>query len=898
MSEPSHLTETRRGPAPPTMCVCMSVDNVLQPNLTAIPCNRRFLRFVLCSDTRPGHVTQNTSLRQVLSRENCPTGHVRVQQICLLLLWIPSKSAHGNVCQQFTAQVLMETETKHLADILYLISLPVIMWRRGAFQTVHTERHVSHDVFEYNSISDTTHGFLLCQSDKRTLSSSNHLFRCKEGGYISLFFYCDGNTNCPNDTSDETRCECSLHHAQCNQDEPGHSGNTCLKHHYVSVDGKCHTFNSALLKDNEPSQLGQPKVFQDKISNSTVVFHGQFGIPCGQAEETFLVSQICIFQLSSQGNFSPCTNGAHLTVCRTFQCNMLFKCDYSYCVPWKDVCNGQWDCPFGEDEHESSCEVTVGCKHMYKCETSSKICIHLGQVCDEIQDCPAGDDELLCSLSTKVCPKWCKCLLFAVYCGNTPLIELSDDMKHFQSITIENSTLSSILCAQHFDSIVMKLINNKIQSLKQMVFPVDILVLILDKNCIKSIGKMDFSFLRQLKILSLKINCIKLVENESFGKLYHMFVLDLSKNPLGYIPEHFCKESVHLQMLSLLQTPVHQIHSMAFRNMRAVVISTDRSQVCCMVPSPHSCLSSEVPHISCSDLLPTYSMSLSYLSVALLLKLSNTLSFLLHVLCLKCQKAFGSMVAFINVTSIFIALYLLLIWFVNHQFTDRFFSEEKRWRSSFLCSLLFFFFLVYSLLFPVSLLVLSVSRHMIVIHPIKTRFKRSAFVKKLILLLFCVFLAFSATVCCGLLLNIDSIPSKLCLPVLDPSKSVPSMSVLSFVVMLHQSTCFLLIFSSHLFVMLKMRGTSGESQVRTAAVSALVRQLTCLTTCCLVSWVPPDVVFVSAIWLPATHMDQTVIWMVVFTVPFSSLSHPLLFVCLIVKKMTRVSNTCLSRFGQ
>ena len=36
-------------------------------------------------------------------------------------------------------------------------------------------------------------------------------------------------------------------------------------------------------------------------------------------------------------------------------CNMRFKCELAYCIPWNYVCNGRWDCPNGEDENQDRC---------------------------------------------------------------------------------------------------------------------------------------------------------------------------------------------------------------------------------------------------------------------------------------------------------------------------------------------------------------------------------------------------------------------------------------------------------------------------------------------------------------------------------------------------------------
>ena len=85
----------------------------------------------------------------------------------------------------------------------------------------------------------------------------------------------------------------------------------------------------------------------------------------------------------------PCRNGGHLENCGNFECNMMFKCPDYYCIPWTYVCDGKWDCPFGQDELNNTVS-TVGkmCQEMYKCTNEQHTCISIGNICDGQIDCP------------------------------------------------------------------------------------------------------------------------------------------------------------------------------------------------------------------------------------------------------------------------------------------------------------------------------------------------------------------------------------------------------------------------------------------------------------------------------------------------------------------------------
>ncbi len=86
----------------------------------------------------------------------------------------------------------------------------------------------------------------------------------------------------------------------------------------------------------------------------------------------------------------------------TVSCGSYFKCPNYYCLHWKLVCDGAWDCPWGTDE--TSC-LKRDCPGMFPCPSSS-ICILASNICDSIKDCPHLQDEIFCDV--RGCPDNCK----------------------------------------------------------------------------------------------------------------------------------------------------------------------------------------------------------------------------------------------------------------------------------------------------------------------------------------------------------------------------------------------------------------------------------------------------------------------------------------------------------
>lgn len=135
-----------------------------------------------------------------------------------------------------------------------------------------------------------------------------------------------------------------------------------------------------------------------------LLFYKIKGMPCKNKSmlhcyvdhaKCFTISDLCIFDHDINGNIKICRNGAHLKNCSFYQCSDTFKCFNSYCIPFWKVCDGTWDCPFGEEERDC---VSRSCSGLFKCQNSS-MCIHFNSMCDSINHCPEKDDELSCSVA-------------------------------------------------------------------------------------------------------------------------------------------------------------------------------------------------------------------------------------------------------------------------------------------------------------------------------------------------------------------------------------------------------------------------------------------------------------------------------------------------------------------
>ena len=211
-----------------------------------------------------------------------------------------------------------------------------------------------------------------------------------------------------------------------------------------------------------------------------------------------------------------CRNGKHLQDCENAHCSAMMKCPNSYCVPYRYVCDGKWDCWNGYDE--LNCEVT--CQKLFKCKLSST-CILFENVCDNIIDCPLKEDESLCDIMD--CPHVCVCLNYAIKCHHIPFTigsinQVFNMMTNFVFISLSKSNIVSGYLDVLKNCIILKanfldLINPFTCETQKL--GTSLKYLSYDFNLIQNISAQAFRCVQDLKQLTFRDNRLT-----SFTALY------------------------------------------------------------------------------------------------------------------------------------------------------------------------------------------------------------------------------------------------------------------------------------------------------------------------------------------------------------------------------------------
>ncbi len=792
------------------------------------------------------------------------------------------------------------------------------------------------NVFKY--VSDiaelqNTEGFYICQADAHRILIHTNVFHCSDGSYISYQFVCDELVDCPNDNSDEHYCHCSgpsnnsylRHHCP-----HSHRNNTgCSQLYFRDLDGSCAQYtiaekqtlthkmplqiynmvpNNVQVEQNDTKELFDIEmdiirdVCEGDLVRHFVYKNGIFAdcsfldedeqpllgrdqsfdtpvqIPCKIGHShCYETRHICNFLLNAQNHMVPCSNGGHLEDCKHFQCNMLFKCDESYCVPWSYVCDSKWDCPSGDDElSDNFCKDMGFCSELLKCKHSNTTCVHLGNLCDSVADCPLGDDELLCELNNFRCPEECQCLIFAVACNGWTRPEESVYYPHiFVSLTNSTSQFTPRLLQNFGKALFLFLVQNDIKVPCSILFPDKLLMLVLPENFIERVENTCFLGLKALKILDLNNNRISHLHSGTFQRLAALQVLNLSNNPLHNLPAHFMPIQSKPQLISLYVTTLVKISPEALQGVNSLVVDTNDSHICCIVPSGSECNSPRPWYISCSDLMQSAAVMPFSVFVSVLVFTLNAVSILVQNFLNQSNQAFTTIAVFLHVSDTLIVLYLCLIWGSHLHYKHIFFGFEELWRSSASCFVAFVSMLWFCIFTQLQYILLSLARLMVVVHPLDTGFKRKSFVTRHELCILLTSLIFSIILTLITAFLFGKLPSILCLPYVDPLGSVVTIQIMLWLLILTHFLTTVTVMTLHISLVYQLN-ESEQCAGQSKSHCSLFVQFVVITLSNILCWFPSDGVYMAAMFL-SQYPIEMIRWATVTALPLNSITDPLVF---------------------
>ncbi len=355
----------------------------------------------------------------------------------------------------------------------------------------------------------------------------------------------------------------------------------------------------------------------------------------------------------------------------------------------------------------------------------------------------------------------------------------------------------------HIIRVVLR--RNEIQEICGTFSSATILFLDLEFNNISELHKKCFAALYRLKILKLNNNNITQLDAQSFFNLSNLKTLNLSNNPQLHLQEPTLKFTGCLKLFSVENVSFTNLHFDSFHEVNVTVIITTVYHICCVTSQETMCLVDKLWHVSCS-FLPKVSMKWFYLVVSICVLVFCVTSSVIYFSNRKSQKTFSPAVVSINVSDMLCSAYLTCIWVTDHVYQTGYLVSQRQAGTSSECYGAYFVVLWYTLLTQFVLIFLALSRLMLVVHPMDSKFKRLRFTLKLETSAYALTSVVAVVLTCIFVYFGGNSTVSLCLPFInDPSGSVILTQVLAWVTAISQTVTSIAIVVIHTLLVRKLK---------------------------------------------------------------------------------------------
>ncbi len=779
---------------------------------------------------------------------------------------------------------------------------------------------------EFNSYQSGESPLSLQLSSPGVAAKTANIFLCKENVYLSAILVCDGNIDCrADDISDE---DVSL----CKQISDVHKlfgGNRTL---FSSKNINTHPVNGtstgvvasdtfvckqsgksvprSLVNDLIPDcgleaedelllililmaeNSNQPFTYKKEKPNHCFLY-GKLSCREGHFR-CFFPHEICVFKLSGLKHLLPCRNGAHLIECTQFECNAMFKCSSSYCIPWHYVCNNRWDCPHGEDE-AALCPGNLHYVGKFSC-VGSTVCVHLAKLCNDQTDCPNNDDEYLCSLSHTICPFSCSCVRSTVLC-----LVLSQPLpvctNKYTFLTIQQSIIIlNIPSFQHFaDLLHLRVHASMLGEVCIDKYPSQLQYVDFKQNPFRIIKNNCFGDLKTLRTLLLHQNQIAEIQSKGLVKLTELQILNISNNPLGAVSEDLFHNWNKLKVFSILTPAESYMIGKFLPEVKVAYLEVSDHHLCCFKQKETKCSLHPEWYDSCSDLLPTETLKMLFIVLSVLVFAVNVMSSIFQILSRKCNpKEYNISVYFLTVNGIVLVLYLVIIWGKDLHNLVVFLPNDPLQKTKW-CNFAFLSFTWYSLQTFPFLAILSYLRYSVVAYPMKDKgiFKIKLSVQKLYTSV-CLCCLFTSGIMFSVVFSFDTaLPANLCIPHLNPTATKLYFSAFTILNAVENITVSFLV--THLHIQLVKTLKISQEKFKDKKITKrhkgkdvshvyLCVQLFLTTLTCFLSWYPLHLSSIVVLFMER-FSTQLMHYLPVVSVPIQSLVAPTLLGISAVKNL-------------
>ena len=309
---------------------------------------------------------------------------------------------------------------------------------------------------------------------------------------------------------------------------------------------------------------------------------------------------------------------------------------------------------------------------MYKCKSTHSKCIHLNDICDYHYDCPFHDDEFLCELHHIKYPFKCSCLSFGIECYQNHYQFFSSKYPYI-FISFSKMYKFALATFKEFfpDGIFIKLLSNEISYVCGNYFPVGLQFLDLSFNIISHIDGNCLVMYHSLKVLIFEKNNLTFIRSTSLRGLFELILINLSNNPMATLSANIFFELHMVRVMYLQNVQLMYISINSFKTNNFDLIVTNDYRVCCLTIHASICTENRPWYRTCNELLPTKEMIIMFITVSVLILISNIFS---AVVCIRSEdsnRAFIASIWFINCNEFVLLAYICILWIANLNFREK-----------------------------------------------------------------------------------------------------------------------------------------------------------------------------------------------------------------------------------
>ncbi len=603
--------------------------------------------------------------------------------------------------------------------------------------------------------------------------------------------------------------------------------------------------------------------------------------------------QYCVFEPDTVTIEGQQSTGNHLLSCESYNCtDTHFKCPGFYCLPWRYVCDKNWDCPGGTDEQCCTRSIEhTSCPGQLSCP-GSIICVALTDVCNNVNDCPQSDDEMFCIPRIPDCISGCECLLFSISCtrkepksltfiGTLPYIAVA--IHHFQTqmlhriLALLNQTIILLSRDNNIHDLCLFMKNISFLKKNQFLYHMDF-----SQNKIKSLTSKCFDLENCIAHLNMSSNKILSIGWQALHRLHCLLTLDLANNYISTLQQYSLSNLQSLQILNLTGNLFLNVYWLALVGSNNIkIISTNSYKICCIKPTiKTSCTVTPLWPNSCRKLLGSAAIEIVTWFISCLGVLMNMPPLLCYgkLYSSDIGKSYRITVACISFGDLLMSISLLIIAVADKALGNRYMEYESQWRKHVICYSVAAISLSSNLISVFTLHVMALSRLFVIKYSMKTVFVKVKYVFYILTFGIAIGIVLGAVLVLSYRFFSNRAYTETGLCLLIGYKDQSLFSILNTTVMiLTQGTSALTIpgiyfsmfrsLSIHREKMKEMT-TSVKHDGATRSFIASMVNLTC--------WIPSCILLIMTLtW--KNYPYRILVWTIVIVLPLNALLDPVIF---------------------